>query len=117
MRNPKSQIHTFYVVECFTGADVSPPIVRVLYQINSILRVIATVLQTSFILQMKQYRKTGEQKSCCSIQNTFLFMCCMNLGFWVSHTFKGIRAALPQQNTIYDTIRYGFASGTYMKIH
>lgn len=77
----------FYVVECFTGADVLPPTFGVLYQINSILRVIATILQTSFILQMKQYRKTGEQKSCCSIQNTFLFMCCINLGIWVSYTF------------------------------
>lgn len=77
----------FYVVECFTGANLYPPIFGVLYQINSVLRVIATILQTSFILQMKQYRKTGEQKSCCSIQNTFLFLCCINLGFWVSYTF------------------------------
>lgn len=81
----------FYVVECFTGADVSSPIFGILYPINTVLRVIATVLQTSFILQMKQYRKTGEQKSCCSIQNTFLFMCCMNLGFWVSYTFLSNR--------------------------
>ncbi|XP_052068021.1 uncharacterized protein LOC127707487 [Mytilus californianus] len=55
--------------------------------VNVVIRLTATILQTTFILQMKQYRKCGNMNSYFSIRNVFSFVCIINFGMWFYYTF------------------------------
>ncbi|XP_052068526.1 uncharacterized protein LOC127707817 [Mytilus californianus] len=55
--------------------------------LNTVVRVTVTILQTTFILQMKQYRKFSSSNSVLSIRNIFLVMCFVNFSTWFSYTF------------------------------
>ncbi|XP_071129146.1 uncharacterized protein [Mytilus edulis] len=58
--------------------------------LNTVVRVIVTILQTTFILQMKQYRKFSSSNSVLSIRNIFLVMCFVNFNTWFSYTFISV---------------------------
>lgn len=70
--------------------------------LNAIFRVIGTVMQTSFILQMKQYKRVDRTNTITSIQNTFLFMCCINFSFWFSYTFMSPQYTVKLQRHFFE---------------
>lgn len=55
--------------------------------LNYVIRLTATILQTTFILQMKQYRKCGNVNSYFTIRNVFSLVCILNFGIWFYYTF------------------------------
>lgn len=77
----------YYGVEIIALTRLSGTFHEIKYIVNALIRIVATILQTIFILQMKQYRKTGNSGSILSIENTFLFLSCVNFGIWFSYTF------------------------------
>lgn len=77
----------YYGVEIIELTRLSDTFHEIKYIVNALIRIVATILQTIFILQMKQYRKTGNSGSILSIENTFLFLSCVNFGIWFSYTF------------------------------
>lgn len=79
-----------------------------LFYLDSFVRIIDTVLQTLFILQMKHYRKTGDQSRFCSIQNTFLFISIVNLGIWMSYTFVNPTTIKYTTHKFVDTVWFPF---------
>lgn len=81
----------YYCVEIITLTRLSNSFDEIKNIVNALIRIVATILQTIFILQMKQYRKTGNSRSILSIENTFLFLSCINFGIWFSYTFVSHR--------------------------
>ena len=55
--------------------------------LNTAARVIATIFQTIFILQMKQYRRCCDSDAIFSVRNIYLIMCIANFDIWFSYTF------------------------------
>ena len=59
----------------------------ILFKINTVFRVIDTVYQTVFILQIRHYKITQNHDSFCSVKNTFLFLYTCNFGIRALSTF------------------------------
>lgn len=77
----------YYSVQIITLTRHSDTFDEIKSIVNALIKIVATILQTIFILQMKQYMKTGNSRSILSIENTFLFLSCVNFGIWFSYTF------------------------------
>ncbi|XP_052069395.1 uncharacterized protein LOC127708538 [Mytilus californianus] len=98
----------YYILDCFGDAYPNSKPLEVLFRINAVLRVFATLFQTLFILQMKHYKKIGDQKPFCSVQNTFLFVSLVNLGIWMSYTFVNPRYRVRQSNFLLESFWFPF---------
>ncbi|XP_052069084.1 uncharacterized protein LOC127708280 [Mytilus californianus] len=99
-----------YIADCFRLSDspASTNLGEILFKINVVLRVVATLFQTLFILQMKHYKKIGDQKPFCSVQNTFLFVSLVNLGIWMSYTFVTPRYRLTKSSFLLESFWFPF---------
>lgn len=53
----------------------------------TLFRVLAVVLQTILIVQMRLYRKFYRTDSIVSVDSTFLFLCLVNFAQWMAYTF------------------------------
>ncbi|XP_071129142.1 uncharacterized protein [Mytilus edulis] len=98
----------YYISDCFRVVYPNSKPLEVLFRINAVLRIFATLFQTLFILQMKHYKKIGNQKPFCSVQNTFLFVSLVNLGIWMSYTFVNPRYRLIQSSFVLESFWFPF---------
>ncbi|XP_052069236.1 uncharacterized protein LOC127708400 [Mytilus californianus] len=79
----------YYILESL-GSRYRTQFHDIRIHLNTVVRVTFTILQTTFILQMKQYRKFSSSNSVLSIRNIFLVMCFVNFNTWFSYTFISV---------------------------
>ncbi|XP_063445270.1 uncharacterized protein LOC134725398 [Mytilus trossulus] len=98
----------YYISDWFSESPSNTDSGDILFKVNAFFRIIATLFQTLFILQMKHYKKIGDQKPFCSIQNTFLFVSLVNLGIWMSYTFVNPRYRLTPSSFLLESFWFPF---------
>ena len=77
----------FYAVESLAIGNNSKLAFTTRNYLNTIVRVTATALQTTFILQMKHYRISAVSDSVFSISNIFVIKTVVNFSIWFSYSF------------------------------